>query len=140
MRLCFVVNSVRTQRPTYTTAHLAFAAARRGHEVAFVSVDALSIGHGNDGDVFGDLVRPKVRRARDVATYGNVNAVSDAGVAAWLARSGVEGAALNVRINLGDVPEQERAGFQSRLEKTLAEARELHAACVAEVDRRMRAA
>ena len=70
MRLCFVVNSVRTQRPTYTTAHLGFAAARRGHEVAFVSVDALSIGQGNDGDVFGELVRPPRRmRARDVATY-----------------------------------------------------------------------
>ena len=69
MRLCFVVNSVRTQRPTYTTAHLAFAAARRGHEVAFVSVDALSLGQGNDGDVFGELVRPKAKRARDVATY-----------------------------------------------------------------------
>jgi glutathione synthase len=69
MRLCFVVNSVRTQRPTYTTAHLGFAAARRGHEVAFVSVDSLSIGQGNDGDVYGDLVRPKAKRARDIATY-----------------------------------------------------------------------
>jgi glutamate formiminotransferase/formiminotetrahydrofolate cyclodeaminase len=78
--------------------------------------------------------------AREVATYGNVNAVSDAGVAAWLARSGVEGAALNVRINLGDVPEQERAGFTSRLEHALAQAREQHDACLAEVDRRMRAA
>ena len=78
--------------------------------------------------------------ALEVATYGNVNAVSDAGVAAWLARSGVEGAALNVRINLGDVPEQERAGFESRIEKTLALAREQHQACAMEVDRRMRAA
>ena len=42
MRICFVVNSVRTQRPTYTTAHLAFAAHRRGHDVAFVSVEHLS--------------------------------------------------------------------------------------------------
>jgi len=78
--------------------------------------------------------------AREVATYGNVNAVSDAGVAAWLARGGAEGAALNVRINLGDVPEQERAGYESRLERALAEAREQHASCVAEVERRMRAA
>ena len=44
MRLCFVVNNVRTQRPTYTTLHLAFAASRRGHDVAFVSIDALSQG------------------------------------------------------------------------------------------------
>src|SRR3954463_13996845 len=55
MRLCFVVNSVRTQRATYTTLHLAFAAHRRGHDVAFVSVDALS----HDGThVWGALVRP----------------------------------------------------------------------------------
>jgi glutathione synthase len=69
MRLCFVVNSVRTQRPTYTTAHLAFAATRRGHEVAFVSVDALSLGQGRDGEVRGELVRPRSARARDVAGY-----------------------------------------------------------------------
>jgi glutathione synthase len=55
MRICFVVNSVRTQRPTYTTAHLAFAAHRRGHDVALVSVDDLS--HGGERIVFGDIVR-----------------------------------------------------------------------------------
>jgi len=55
MRVCFVVNSVKTQRPTYTTAHLAFAAHRRGHEVAMVSVDALS--HADDSTVFGEVVR-----------------------------------------------------------------------------------
>jgi glutathione synthase len=57
MRICFVVNSTRTQRPTYTTIHLATAAARRAHEVAFVSVDALS----HDGTrVTGRLTRPRV--------------------------------------------------------------------------------
>jgi hypothetical protein len=55
MRICFVVNSVKTQRPTYTTAHLAFAAHRRGHDVALVSVDDLS--HGGERIVFGDIVR-----------------------------------------------------------------------------------
>jgi len=55
MRICFVVNSVRTQRPTYTTALLAFAAHRRGHDVALVSVDDLS--HGDDCVVFGEIVR-----------------------------------------------------------------------------------
>ena len=69
MRLCFVVNSVRTQRPTYTTAHLAAAAARQGHDVGFVSVDALSLGQGSDGEVLGELVRPKGKRIRDVAAY-----------------------------------------------------------------------
>ena len=55
MRICFVVNSVKTQKPTYTTAHLAFAAHRRGHDVALLSVDNLS--HGGERIVFGDIVR-----------------------------------------------------------------------------------
>jgi glutathione synthase len=55
MRVCFVVNSVKTQRPTYTTAHLAYAAHRRGHEVALVSVDDLS--HADDSTVFGEVAR-----------------------------------------------------------------------------------
>lgn len=43
MRLCFVVNSVRTQRPTYTTSHLACQAARRGHEAGWPRVHGLSL-------------------------------------------------------------------------------------------------
>jgi glutamate formiminotransferase/formiminotetrahydrofolate cyclodeaminase len=78
--------------------------------------------------------------ALQVASFGNQNAVSDAGVAAWLGRSGVEGAALNVRINLNDLPAAEREEFASRVERSLAQARELHASCVAQVDRRMRVA
>jgi glutathione synthase len=69
MRLCFVVNAVRTQRPTYTTAHLAFSAFRRGHDVVFVSVDALSQGQGADGEVLGEVVRPRPGRVRDTAAY-----------------------------------------------------------------------
>jgi formiminotetrahydrofolate cyclodeaminase len=38
-----------------------------------------------------------------VAQAGNVNSASDAGVAALMARAGVEGALLNVLINLGSV-------------------------------------
>jgi glutamate formiminotransferase/formiminotetrahydrofolate cyclodeaminase len=78
--------------------------------------------------------------ALEVASYGNVNAVSDAGVAAWLARGGAEGAALNVRINLHDLPETERAEFTSRVEASLSRAKKLHEECVSQVDRRMRAA
>src|SRR5690242_13915766 len=67
MRLCFVVNNVRTQRPTYTTVHLALAAHRRGHDVAFVSVDGLS--HGDDSLVLGELVRPRPGKIKDAVGY-----------------------------------------------------------------------
>ncbi len=66
MRVCFVVNSVKTQRPTYTTAHLAFSALRRGHEVALVSVDDLS--HADDGRVFGRLA-PISGTPKDTAAF-----------------------------------------------------------------------
>jgi glutathione synthase len=66
MRICFVVNSVRTQRPTYTTAHLASAAHRRGHDVALVSVDDLS--HGDDRIVFGEIARAE-GTPRDTAEF-----------------------------------------------------------------------
>ena len=72
-----------------------------------------------------------------VASVGNKNAVSDAGVAAWLARSGAEGGALNVRINLNDLAAEERADLESRVAATLTRAAELHAACVDQVARRM---
>jgi glutathione synthase len=44
-----VVNNPRTQRPTYTTMHVAFEARRRGHEVRFASV--LGMSRGEDGTV-----------------------------------------------------------------------------------------
>src|SRR3954470_19775486 len=67
MRLCFVVNSARTQRASYTTLHLAFAGHRRGHDVAFASVDAFSQGEGPE--IVADVVRPKPGRLRDAAAY-----------------------------------------------------------------------
>ncbi len=41
------------------------------------------------------------------AQKGNANSASDAGVAALMARAGVEGAVLNVLINLGSIKDQE---------------------------------
>lgn len=38
MRIAFVVNDINTEKPGYTTTHLALAASRRGHEVWYISV------------------------------------------------------------------------------------------------------
>jgi formiminotetrahydrofolate cyclodeaminase len=47
-----------------------------------------------------------LKLASEVAAKGNVNSASDAGVAGLVARAGVEGAGLNVLINLGSVTDQ----------------------------------
>ncbi len=56
VRVCFVVNGVKTQRATYTTLHLAFEAQRRGHDVWFMGVDGFSL--TDDGRVLGKCARP----------------------------------------------------------------------------------
>ena len=64
MRVLFVVNHPRGLRATYTTAHLAAAALRRGHEVALVSVDELA----HEREVTGRIVRPAPGAGRDAAS------------------------------------------------------------------------
>lgn len=76
MRLCFVVNNVRTQRPTYTTAHLAYEAYRRGHDVRFVSVDAFS--YGDDDRVVARAVRAPAGRFSSVKKYVRAVTAEDA--------------------------------------------------------------
>jgi len=49
--------------------------------------------------------------AREAASKGNRNAVSDAGVAALMARAGAHAARLNVLINLGSITAPEHSAF-----------------------------
>lgn len=75
MRLAFVVNNVRTQRPTYTTVHIAFEAHRRGHEVRFVSVDSFS--YVDDDRVVAMAARPPDGAYKDAKTYGRALTAED---------------------------------------------------------------
>ena len=62
------------------------------------------------------------RLSRTAAEIGNVNAVSDAGVAAILADAAAQSAALNVKINLAWIADEAfRQDAWSRIEKVLAE-------------------
>jgi len=63
MRVCFVVRSVFTQSPTYTTTHLAFEALRRGHQVFYTTINSLS-----SSDTQGVLATVIAVRAQDCMT------------------------------------------------------------------------
>jgi len=68
------------------------------------------------------------------AEKGNANSVSDAGVGALMARAGVEGAALNVLINIGSVADVAfAADLKAKAEKLIAEAHSRSDAVLAKV-------
>jgi len=50
--------------------------------------------------------------AQEVASSGNINAVSDAGVSALMLHAGCAAAALNVRINLNALDDPEFVGWK----------------------------
>ncbi|HSH37085.1 cyclodeaminase/cyclohydrolase family protein [Schnuerera sp.] len=50
------------------------------------------------------------------ADYGNVNAITDVGVGALLAATGLEGALLNVKINLNSIKDQE---YKNKMEQKI---------------------
>jgi formiminotetrahydrofolate cyclodeaminase len=67
-----------------------------------------------------------IELAREVAEHGNKASVSDAGVAALAGRCAVEGAALNVLINLGGITDEAfKAEARRRVEALVARARTL---------------
>jgi glutathione synthase len=67
VKLGFVVNSVATERPEYTTIRLAFAAHRRGHETWLMGVDDFS--QRLDGTVAAHACRAHTRKPRTLAAY-----------------------------------------------------------------------
>ncbi len=78
-------------------------------------------------DVLGQSVEA-LELANQVAKRGNPNSASDAGVAGACALAAAEGAALNVRINLPSVTEQDVAGrFATKQKDLLDRARKLAA-------------
>jgi formiminotetrahydrofolate cyclodeaminase len=82
-----------------------------------------------------------LKDAASVAPIGNVNAISDAGVAGLLGWAGLQGAILNVQINLPYLPEDDtlRTYAPGELEDLRSRGDELRKAVEATVTERMRA-
>jgi len=69
MRIGFVVNSIETERPEYTTTRLAATAARRGHETWMLGVGDFA--HQLDGSVSAHGATTASRRHRSGTGYLN---------------------------------------------------------------------
>ncbi|MFT7620313.1 MAG: formiminotetrahydrofolate cyclodeaminase [Planctomycetota bacterium] len=67
--------------------------------------------------ILANEILPLVQLAAD---FGNKNAISDAGMAAILVNAAARSAALNVRINLSSMPEEDAAPRRAQLEGLLA--------------------
>ena len=67
MRIGFVVNSIATEKPEYTTTRLALAATRRGHETWLIGVDDFS--HRPDGTVAAHAKGARGKKHSSVRAY-----------------------------------------------------------------------
>jgi formiminotetrahydrofolate cyclodeaminase len=75
-----------------------------------------------------------LRLAEQAALKGNANSASDAGVAALASQAGLEGAALNVLINLGSIADQAfTCRCSAEVERLVADGRRLRDAVLAHV-------
>ena len=80
-----------------------------------------------------------LQQVETVAEKGNLNAISDAGVAAQLAGAGIAGAALNVRINIGGLPDPDLAArLEERIRRLETEAERILDRTRETVSRRMK--
>jgi formiminotetrahydrofolate cyclodeaminase len=84
--------------------------ATKARELAQATQDTINVPHSTM-----TLCLAALDIAPEVARHGNVNTVSDAGTGAELLLAGLEGAALNVLINLPGLPDTDRVGWQQKV-------------------------
>jgi formiminotetrahydrofolate cyclodeaminase len=77
--------------------------------------------------------------AKIAAEKGNINSITDAGVAAHALMAAIEGAALNVRINLGNIKDKDFVKKTSKeVEKILGDGADLKNEVLEIVEARMK--
>lgn len=79
-----------------------------------------------------------LKHQKVIGEFGNKNAVSDIGVGALLCFTGLEGAALNVKINLPGIDDEDiKKDATSRIESIIAEGKELKETILEIVNKRI---
>ncbi len=79
-----------------------------------------------------------LRNQRIIVEYGNKNALSDVGVGALLAQAGLEGAILNVKINLPGISDAAvKSDAQEKIKSLLEEGQDLKARIIETVNKRI---
>lgn len=85
-----------------------------------------------------DICLQILKHQKDIALYGNINAVSDIGVGAELASGGIKGAALNVQINLPSIEDEAtKSDAIHKIDRITREGELLHSDIIAIVKRRI---
>lgn len=85
-----------------------------------------------------DLCLEVLELQKVFANYGNINAITDIGVGALLAYSGLEGALLNVKINLLSIKDEDyRNNMENEIDKTLNAGKDLKEELLAVVYKRL---
>lgn len=91
-------------------------------EAKAAAIETATIGAGEVPLRVARLSRDTAQLAQDIAAIGNVNAATDAAVAALMANAAVQAAVLNVRVNAVGLNDQELAAqWRSELEALQAE-------------------
>ncbi|WKN30065.1 glutathione synthetase [Porifericola rhodea] len=67
MKIAFIINSIETERETYTTIYLALSAYKRGHEVYLISVGDL--GYTSDGHMVARAKTVKEHNYKSSTTF-----------------------------------------------------------------------
>ena len=124
-----LLSSVDQDTNAFNALMSALALKKTTEEQAQTRDEAIELATKNACQVPLDVMKRSVEvlfLAKAVAERGNENAASDAGVAALLAAAAVEGAGLNITINLPSIKDSEFIADMNREgEKLLTQAKEL---------------
>ena len=98
MRIGFVVNSIATEEPQYTTTRLAMTATRMGHEAWLMGVGDFA--HRPDGTIAADA--RTTRRARTTSRWRRTSAASKPTTASRIASASTSSTSLMMRSDPAD--------------------------------------